>query len=188
VPQDVAAPTITRRIRRIIMRIVVTITTTRRSPLPAGVRIPSGSNFIEPSEHVVLRAPTHASSCPCSPPIELDLVSTDTVSERLRRWTRNPLGSARRGSNPLGVEFHILTLQGETIAKLLDFTHQERATNEGKCGPSPSPSPPLFFEVLAAPPGGLAASTLKKGEGRRREGSQLVPQDAAVGRVQGAPS
>ena len=28
---------------------------------------------------------------------------TDTVSERLRRWTRNPLGSARRGSNPLGV-------------------------------------------------------------------------------------
>ena len=29
----------------------------------------------------------------------------DTVSERLRRWTRNPLGSARRGSNPLGVVF-----------------------------------------------------------------------------------
>ena len=27
----------------------------------------------------------------------------DTVSERLRRWTRNRLGSARRGSNPLGV-------------------------------------------------------------------------------------
>ena len=26
--------------------------------------------------------------------------TTDTVSERLRRWTRNPLGSARRGSNP----------------------------------------------------------------------------------------
>ena len=25
------------------------------------------------------------------------------MSERLRRWTRNPLGSARRGSNPLGV-------------------------------------------------------------------------------------
>ena len=30
-------------------------------------------------------------------------LNTDTVSERLRRWTRNPLGSARRGSNPLGV-------------------------------------------------------------------------------------
>ena len=27
----------------------------------------------------------------------------DTVPERLRGWTRNPLGSARRGSNPLGV-------------------------------------------------------------------------------------
>ena len=30
-------------------------------------------------------------------------LTKDTVSERLRRWTRNPLGSARRGSNPLGV-------------------------------------------------------------------------------------
>ena len=29
----------------------------------------------------------------------------DSVSEWLRRWTRNPLGSARRGSNPLGVVF-----------------------------------------------------------------------------------
>ena len=32
-------------------------------------------------------------------------LSVDTVSEWLRRWTRNPLGSARRGSNPLGVGF-----------------------------------------------------------------------------------
>ncbi len=30
-------------------------------------------------------------------------MTRDTVSERSRRWTRNPLGSARRGSNPLGV-------------------------------------------------------------------------------------
>ena len=29
--------------------------------------------------------------------------NNDIVSERLRRWTRNPLGSARRGSNPLAV-------------------------------------------------------------------------------------
>ena len=28
-----------------------------------------------------------------------------TVSEWLRRWTRNPLGSARVGSNPTGVDF-----------------------------------------------------------------------------------
>ena len=27
-----------------------------------------------------------------------------TVSEWLRRWTRNPLGSARKGSNPFGVD------------------------------------------------------------------------------------
>ena len=28
----------------------------------------------------------------------------DTVSERLRRWARNSLGSARRRSIPLGVD------------------------------------------------------------------------------------
>ncbi len=32
----------------------------------------------------------------------------DSVSERLRRWTRNPLGSARRGSNPLAVELLVV--------------------------------------------------------------------------------
>ena len=31
------------------------------------------------------------------------LMEADTVSEWLRRWTRNPLGSARVGSNPTGV-------------------------------------------------------------------------------------
>ena len=30
----------------------------------------------------------------------------DTVPERLRGWTRNPVGSARRGSSPLGVVSH----------------------------------------------------------------------------------
>ena len=29
----------------------------------------------------------------------------DSVSEWLRRWTRNPLGSAREGSNPFAVVF-----------------------------------------------------------------------------------
>ena len=38
-------------------------------------------------------------------PLNKEQVQHDTVSERLRRWTRHPLGSARRGSNPLGVEF-----------------------------------------------------------------------------------
>ena len=30
----------------------------------------------------------------------------DSVSEWLRRWTRNPLGSAREGSNPFAVAFN----------------------------------------------------------------------------------
>ena len=33
------------------------------------------------------------------------------MSEWLRRWTRNPLGSARRGSNPLGVAFFSALLE-----------------------------------------------------------------------------
>ena len=32
----------------------------------------------------------------------------DTVAEWLRRWTRNPLGSARVGSNPTGVVFYFV--------------------------------------------------------------------------------
>ena len=36
--------------------------------------------------------------CSCSP-------CNDSVSEWLRRWTRNPLGSAREGSNPFAVAF-----------------------------------------------------------------------------------
>ena len=42
------------------------------------------------------------------------------MSEWLRRWTRNPLGSARRGSNPLGVEyvvFYILVLHGARVSQ-----------------------------------------------------------------------
>ena len=31
-------------------------------------------------------------------------LAEDTVSEWLRRWTRNPLGSARKGPNPFGVD------------------------------------------------------------------------------------
>ena len=36
---------------------------------------------------------------------------TDTVSERLRRWTRNQLGSARKGLNPLGVALKLCSHQ-----------------------------------------------------------------------------
>ena len=41
----------------------------------------------------------------------------DTVSEWLRSWTRNPMGFARRGSNPLGVVF-FLERQRITLATL----------------------------------------------------------------------
>ena len=33
------------------------------------------------------------------------MIEHDSVSEWLRRWTRNPLGSARVGSNPIAVDF-----------------------------------------------------------------------------------
>ena len=33
------------------------------------------------------------------------IVATDEVAEWLRRWTANPLGSARVGSNPILVEY-----------------------------------------------------------------------------------
>ena len=45
--------------------------------------------------------------------------SHDTVSERLRRWTRNPLGSARRGSNPLGVVLLLFLLLPMLLLLLL---------------------------------------------------------------------
>ena len=41
----------------------------------------------------------------------------DTVSEWLRRWTRNPLGSAREGSNPFGVVFAHLWQGGGDIQR-----------------------------------------------------------------------
>ena len=44
-----------------------------------------------------------STSWQCVKPLCNRIGSCDSVSERLRRWTRNPLGSARRGSNPLAV-------------------------------------------------------------------------------------
>jgi hypothetical protein len=36
------------------------------------------------------------------------IYSKDTVSEWLRSWTRNPMGFARMGSNPIGVAFLLI--------------------------------------------------------------------------------
>ena len=61
------------------------------------------------------RATAHASAntpgCPCGMLLRflrvweatVFLIKQDTVPERLRRWTQNPLGSASRSSNPLAV-------------------------------------------------------------------------------------
>ena len=50
--------------------------------------------LIDPVELEVCTAQFKKAVCP---------TSQDTLSEWLRRWTRNPLASGRRGSNPLGV-------------------------------------------------------------------------------------
>ena len=35
------------------------------------------------------------------------ILRVDEVAEWLRRWTANPMGSARVGSNPIGVDEYI---------------------------------------------------------------------------------
>ena len=42
--------------------------------------------------------------------------ASDSVSEWLRRWTRNPLGSARRGSNPLAVVFWVSLIRDSVLS------------------------------------------------------------------------
>ena len=54
----------------------------------------------------------------------------DTVSEWLRRWTRNPLGSARRGSNPLGVDVAVSVPQYVCV---ISYNHVSRQLC--RCGP-----------------------------------------------------
>ena len=50
----------------------------------------------------------------------------DTLSERLRRWTRNPSGSARRGSNPLGVALPRAWCACQTTILYASFRHPAR--------------------------------------------------------------
>ena len=67
-------------------------------------------NSLQPSLQLI----RSLNSIPCpAPPMQTNqrgrhkqqnLPTEDSVSEWLRRWTRNPLGSARRGSNPLAVD------------------------------------------------------------------------------------
>ena len=53
----------------------------------------------------------------------------DSASERLRRWTRNPLGSACRGSNPLAVVLSALRwICATRIRKALVLARKARIT------------------------------------------------------------
>ena len=57
------------------------------------------------------------------------------MSEWLRRWTRNPLGSAREGSNPFGVGF------ARWRQKLVHKNRLKHSHGEMRCpGIEPGPS------------------------------------------------
>ena len=52
-------------------------------------------------------------SMPSKLPVWRSVWLYDTVAEWLRRWTRNPLGSARVGSNPTGVALFYFCREGK---------------------------------------------------------------------------
>ena len=55
------------------------------------------------------------------------------MSEWLRRWTRNPLGAAREGSNPFGVDISEISSSGKISFKNLKRVAKElgeRMTDE----------------------------------------------------------
>ena len=65
-----------------------------------GIHAVGGTERVRAGERLQRGAPEDV----CRKREDCRVQAEDTVSERLRRWTRNPLGSARRGSNPLGVD------------------------------------------------------------------------------------
>ena len=50
---------------------------------------------------------------------------SDEVAEWLRRWTANPMGSARVGSNPIFVEIFFLLLIGFVLNVQVSIIHVE---------------------------------------------------------------
>ena len=75
---------------------------------PALTRVACDSHA-GPARATILWKPPSRHTQPQSP-------STDTVAKRLKRWTRNPLDSARRGSNPLGVAFYRMMLDMNSLS------------------------------------------------------------------------
>ena len=77
--------------------------------------------------------------------LRVEMDGHDTVSEWLRRWTRNPLGSARRGSNPLGVvvpkpernERKVRSRRMQSCQVVLCVLHNERIAQQPPPGSFP---------------------------------------------------
>ncbi len=127
------------------------------------------------------------------------------MSERLRRWTRNPLGSARRGSNPLGVDFfHVpralqrsnrISIEFEVADAItpLKTACTQGSTRGGREEPTTgihNKSPRCILEVLREPnrevmPGNSTwrKSDLAVGEGLRGRGCfEFSPLQVAIQR------
>ena len=80
--------------------------TTTRCPRGVGAT-PSCSHHASPHMHPGTGGARPTSAMPIAGALKKVVWQqpiNDTVSEWLRRWTRNPLGSARKGSNPFGVD------------------------------------------------------------------------------------
>ena len=75
---------------------------------------------------------------------------TDTLSEWLTRWTRNPLGSARKGSNPLGVALLARYVAGVWMYPGTDtLSEWLRRWTRNLLGSARKGSNPLGFALLA---------------------------------------
>ena len=67
---------------------------------------------VTPQDHTTTKIVNSENARLCQPSFVEEVAvghesASDTVAEWLRRWTRNPLGSARVGSNPTGVVFSV---------------------------------------------------------------------------------
>ena len=59
-------------------------------------------------------SPIGLSFLDCRITVRVQSLSNDSVSERLRSWSRKPVGSARAGSNPVAVDLGIPPGRGQS--------------------------------------------------------------------------
>ena len=95
-------------------------------PMPHGLKPCPGTSLTHPGSLAGARLWTLV--YPCYPHFFKFFRSEteDSLSEWLRRWTRNPLGSARRGSNPLAVA---CSLQSSLHLEINAFRQTQTAQN-----------------------------------------------------------